>query len=81
MNLNWKQIMQTVAGDDRFYMNTFDDEITEKDSGWEFLRMYGKDEPGESDSDGDDSGYSEGHNQESSVRVLLYSLLFFRSKF
>ena len=33
MNLNWKFIMQTVAGDDRFYMNTEDDEVTAKEAG------------------------------------------------
>jgi len=66
MNLNWKQIMQTVADDDRFYMNTFDDEVTEKDAGWEFLRMYGKDDEGEDDTDGDDSAFSQGKRAEDS---------------
>lgn len=69
--------MQTVGDDDRFYMNTYDDEITEKDSGWEFLRMYGKDDNDESDSDGDDSAFSEGKNAEaSSVRYILFSPIF-----
>ena len=44
MNLNWKQIMGTVEGDDRFYMDTEEDEVTEKEAGWEFLRMFGKDD-------------------------------------
>ena len=72
MNLNWKQIMQTVADDDRFYMETFDDEITPKDAGWEFLRMYGKDDNDSSESDGDDSAFSGGKNgEDSSVSNFL----------
>lgn len=59
MNLNWKQIMQTVHGDDRFYMNTEEDEVTEKEAGWEFLRMFGKDDNESDDDDEDDSEFSE----------------------
>jgi len=67
MNLNWKSIMQTVADDDRFYMNTHDDEVTEKDAGWDFLRMYGKDDDEEGvDSDEDDSEFSDGKNDNES---------------
>eukprot|EP00551_Chaetoceros_affinis_P013241 CAMPEP_0203685358 /NCGR_PEP_ID=MMETSP0090-20130426/48505_1 /ASSEMBLY_ACC=CAM_ASM_001088 /TAXON_ID=426623 /ORGANISM="Chaetoceros affinis, Strain CCMP159" /LENGTH=1101 /DNA_ID=CAMNT_0050554549 /DNA_START=99 /DNA_END=3404 /DNA_ORIENTATION=- len=51
MNLNWKSIMSTIAEDDRFYMNTEEDEVTEKEAGWSFLRLYGQDD----DSDGQDS--------------------------
>ena len=58
MNLNWKQIMQTVAVDDRFYMNTEEDEVTEKEAGWEFLRMYGKDDEEEEEEE-DESEFSE----------------------
>ena len=57
MNLNWKQIMQTVAVDDRFYMNTEEDEVTEKEAGWEFLRMYGKDDEEEEEEE-DESEFS-----------------------
>mmetsp|Transcript_10616 Transcript_10616/g.13105 ORF Transcript_10616/g.13105 Transcript_10616/m.13105 type:complete len:1111 (-) Transcript_10616:134-3466(-) len=64
MNLNWKQIMITVAGDDRFYMNTHEDEVTEKDAGWEFLRMFGKDDEEGEDDDEDDSHYSENQSEE-----------------
>mmetsp|Transcript_37165 Transcript_37165/g.54687 ORF Transcript_37165/g.54687 Transcript_37165/m.54687 type:complete len:1107 (+) Transcript_37165:226-3546(+) len=60
MNLNWKQIMMTVAGDARFYMNTEEDEVTEKEAGWEFLRMFGKDDDDASDEDEDDSEFSDG---------------------
>ena len=54
MNLNWKSLMNVVAADDRFYMNTEEDEVTEKDAGWSFLRMYGHDDdPSEDSADGD----------------------------
>jgi len=59
MNLNWKQIIQTVAQDDRFYMNTEEDEVTTKEAGWDFLRMYGHDDDEDEDEDEDDSGYSD----------------------
>ena len=59
MNLNWKQIMATIKEDDRFYMNTEEDEVTEKEAGWEFLRMYGDDEGEEEEQDGDDSEFDE----------------------
>ena len=67
MNLNWKQIMQTVAQDDRFYMNTEEDEVTEKEAGWEFLRMYGKDDEEEEEED-DESEFSE--EQVESVSIV-----------
>jgi len=67
MNLNWKQIMSTVDGDDRFYMDTEEDEVTPKEAGWEFLRMFGKDGDGDSAGSGDDdSGYSENSGDEES---------------
>ncbi|GKY95619.1 hypothetical protein MPSEU_000523200 [Mayamaea pseudoterrestris] len=60
MNLNWKQIMATIADDDRFYMDTEDDEVTSKPAGWEFLRMSGDDEDEEGeDPDADDSEFDE----------------------
>ena len=60
MNLNWKQIMATILEDDRFYMDTEDDEVTKKPAGWEFLRMYGDDdEEEEEDPDADDSEFDE----------------------
>mmetsp|Transcript_43988 Transcript_43988/g.93660 ORF Transcript_43988/g.93660 Transcript_43988/m.93660 type:complete len:1062 (-) Transcript_43988:138-3323(-) len=65
MNLNWKQIMATVAGDDRFYMDTEEDEITPKEAGWEFLRMFGKDNDGDEESE-EESVYSEHSEQEES---------------
>ena len=64
MNLNWKQIIQTVAADDRFYMNTEEDEVTDKEAGWEFLRLYGHDDDDEDDEEEDDSGYSEAPGEE-----------------
>ncbi len=61
MNLNWKQIMNTVAGDDRFYMDTEEDEVTEKEAGWSFLRLYGQDDDeDEHDSAEEDSDFDEG---------------------
>eukprot|EP00566_Odontella_aurita_P036470 CAMPEP_0113591852 /NCGR_PEP_ID=MMETSP0015_2-20120614/37504_1 /TAXON_ID=2838 /ORGANISM="Odontella" /LENGTH=1043 /DNA_ID=CAMNT_0000498289 /DNA_START=184 /DNA_END=3311 /DNA_ORIENTATION=- /assembly_acc=CAM_ASM_000160 len=59
MNLNWKQIMETVKSDDRFYMNTEEDEVTEKEAGWEFLRMYGHDDADDDDDDDEDSEFDE----------------------
>jgi len=59
MNLNWKSIMGTVKEDERFYMNTEEDEITEKEAGWEFLRMFGREDGEENDEEDDDSAFSE----------------------
>lgn len=65
MNLNWKQIMATVEGDDRFYMDTEEDEVTEKEAGWEFLRMFGKDDDVDEESE-EESVYSENSKEEKS---------------
>jgi len=59
MNLNWKSIMATVKDDDRFYLDTEEDEVTEKEAGWEFLRMFGKDDDDDDDNDEDDSEFSD----------------------
>jgi nucleosome binding factor SPN SPT16 subunit len=59
MNLNWKQIINTVREDDRFYVDTEEDEVTEKEAGWEFLRMFGKDDDDEGDDEDDDSAFSD----------------------
>jgi len=60
MNLNWKQIMATVKEDDRFYLDTEEDEVTEKEAGWEFLRMFGKDDDEDDlDNDENDSEFSD----------------------
>ena len=74
MNLNWKQIMGTVEGDDRFYMDTEEDEVTEKEAGWEFLRMFGKDDDVDEESE-EESVYSEHSEQEESVSTALSSTL------
>lgn len=74
MNLNWKQIMGTVEGDDRFYMDTEEDEVTEKEAGWEFLRMFGKDDDVDEESE-EESVYSENTEQEESVSTALSSTL------
>lgn len=66
MNLNWKQIMSTVAGDERFYMDTEEDEVTPKEAGWEFLRMFGRDDD-EDDESEQESVYSEHGEQEEST--------------
>ena len=58
MNLSWKQIMATVKEDDRFYMNTEEDEVTEKEAGWEFLRMFGREDDDDNDEEDDDSAFS-----------------------
>ena len=76
MNLNWKQIMSTEEGDDRFYMNTEEDEVTPKEAGWEFLRMFGRDDAEDEESE-EESGYSEASEQEESVSVpVLFCFLF-----
>ena len=77
MNLNWKQIMSTVEGDDRFYMDTEEDEVTPKEAGWEFLRMFGKDQGTDEESE-EESVYSENSEQEESVSYYR-RLLFWRS--
>jgi len=59
MNLNWKQILATAKEDDRFYMTTEEDEVTEKEAGWEILRMYGRDDDDDEDEDEDDSEFGE----------------------
>jgi len=59
MNLNWKQIMATVKEDDRFYMDTEEDEVTKKEAGWEFLRMFGNDDEDDADPDEEDSEFDE----------------------
>jgi len=71
MNLNWKFIMGQVASDNRFYMNTQDDEVTEKEAGWEFLRLYGREDESDGDEDDEDSGYSDkGEEEADSVSLL-----------
>jgi len=69
MNLNWKQIMSTVEGDDRFYMDTEEDEVTPKEAGWEFLRMFGNDDAGDEEESEEESGYSGGSGEEESVSL------------
>lgn len=59
MNLNWKSLMATVAGDDRFYMDTAEDGYTEKEAGWSFLRMTGDDSDDDGDSANGDSDFSD----------------------
>lgn len=65
MTLSWKQIMSTVAGDDRFYQNTEEDGYTEKESGWSFLRMYGRDDETDESSGGEDSDFHGAQSEES----------------
>ena len=67
MNLNWKQIMATVKEDDRFYLDTEEDEVTEKEAGWEFLRMFGKDDDEDQDNDENDSEFSEAPEDDEEV--------------
>eukprot|EP00814_Leptocylindrus_danicus_P021946 CAMPEP_0116031984 /NCGR_PEP_ID=MMETSP0321-20121206/17892_1 /TAXON_ID=163516 /ORGANISM="Leptocylindrus danicus var. danicus, Strain B650" /LENGTH=373 /DNA_ID=CAMNT_0003507319 /DNA_START=210 /DNA_END=1331 /DNA_ORIENTATION=- len=66
MNLNWKQIMNTISGDDRFYEETEDDLVTPKEAGWEFLRMVGKESDESDDDDEEDDEYSEDGEEEES---------------
>lgn len=65
MNLNWKSIMNTVADDDRFYMDTEEDEVTKKEAGWSFLRMFGDDDGDEEDSVQEDSDFDDAVDEES----------------
>jgi len=67
MNLNWKQIMATVKEDDRFYLDTEEDEVTEKEAGWEFLRMFGKDDDEDQDNDENDSEFSDAPEDDEEV--------------
>ncbi|CAB9516099.1 FACT complex subunit SPT16 [Seminavis robusta] len=72
MNLNWKQIMNTVKEDDRFYENTEEDEVTEKEAGWEFLRLYGREDNDDDDDDDDedpDFGEAQGAEDEDDEEV------------
>merc|ERR1712161_41237 len=57
MNLNWKSILLTAKDDDRFYMNTEDDEYTKKEAGWEILRMFGREEEEDDDAEEDDDDF------------------------
>ena len=75
MNLNWKQIMSTVEGDDRFYMDTEEDEVTPKEAGWEFLRMFGNDDAGDGEESEEESGYSGASGEEESVSLFLLSII------
>ena len=76
MNLNWKQIMSTVEGDDRFYMDTEEDEVTPKEAGWEFLRMFGNDDAGDGEESEEESGYSGASGEEEeSVSLFLLSVI------
>ena len=59
MNLNWKSILNTAKDDDRFYMDTEDDEYTKKEAGWEILRMFGREDEGGDDEDEDDSEFGD----------------------
>ncbi len=83
MNLNWKQIMNTISGDDRFYMNTEEDEVTEKEAGWEFLRMYGNEDDDDDDEDEDDSEFSEAEVEEEVeiVRRIVFGVFFCSDSF
>jgi nucleosome binding factor SPN SPT16 subunit len=65
MNLNWKQIVNTIKDDDRFYMDTEEDEVTKKEAGWEFLRLFGNEDEDDLDNDEDDSEFDEDKNAES----------------
>lgn len=64
MNLNWKSLMETVRGEDRFYHDTEEDEITEKEAGWSFLRLQGKDDSSGDESADDDSEFDEVEEEE-----------------
>lgn len=68
-NLNWKTIMNTIKEDERFYLDT-DEEDMSKPAGWEFLKMEGSDDDDDDEEDLE-SNYSEaaagsGSDQESS---------------
>jgi nucleosome binding factor SPN SPT16 subunit len=66
MNLNWKTLMETIKGEDRFYHDTEEDEITEKEAGWSFLRMQGNDDSSEAETVEDDSDFDEEEDEEES---------------
>lgn len=64
MNLNWKQLMNTVKDDERFYMDTQEDEVTPKDQGWAFLRLFGNDNDSDDEGEDGDSAFSGGEEEE-----------------
>ncbi len=64
MNLNWKSILNTAKDDERFYMDTEDDEYTKKEAGWEILRMFGREDEVDEDEEGDDSEFGEEGSEE-----------------
>mmetsp|Transcript_32036 Transcript_32036/g.77991 ORF Transcript_32036/g.77991 Transcript_32036/m.77991 type:complete len:230 (-) Transcript_32036:1853-2542(-) len=59
MNLNWKSILATAKDEERFYMSTEDDEVTEKEAGWEILRMFGRDDEDDDEEEEDDSEFDQ----------------------
>lgn len=71
--------MSTVDGDDRFYMDTEEDEVTPKEAGWEFLRMFGKDDDVQEESE-EESVYSENSGKEESVSPDLYFFFYMCSR-
>jgi nucleosome binding factor SPN SPT16 subunit len=75
MNLNWKQIMATVAVDDRFYMDTEEDEVTPKEAGWEFLRIYGNNDTDEEEDEEDDSEFDEEEENEGSAQSVSFTII------
>ncbi|CAK4071914.1 unnamed protein product [Aphanomyces euteiches] len=80
-NLNWKQIMVTIKGDDRFYLDTDDDGVP-KPAGWEFLKMDGSDDEdgeeeeeesefeGDDDDEDDESEESDDDSDDSDVSLV-----------
>eukprot|EP00518_Triparma_eleuthera_P015994 CAMPEP_0197547062 /NCGR_PEP_ID=MMETSP1320-20131121/1493_1 /TAXON_ID=91990 /ORGANISM="Bolidomonas sp., Strain RCC2347" /LENGTH=1081 /DNA_ID=CAMNT_0043106757 /DNA_START=39 /DNA_END=3281 /DNA_ORIENTATION=+ len=59
MALNWKQIMAEVVQDDRFYLDTEEDEVTPKPAGWGFLIMDDEEEGDGDEDDDEESDYSQ----------------------
>lgn len=64
MNLNWKSILNTAKDDERFYMDTEDDEYTKKEAGWEILRMFGRDDEQDDEEEDDESEFGEEGSEE-----------------
>lgn len=64
MNLNWKSILNTAKDDERFYMDTEDDEYTKKEAGWEILRMFGREDEEDDEEEDDDSEFGEEGSEE-----------------
>jgi hypothetical protein len=62
-------------------MNTEEDEVTEKEAGWEFLRLYGRDEDEEEEEEDGDSEFSGAEAEEEEEQLVCGRVAFKYVKF